>query len=106
MDHRPLKAGGGVMTAVWVITQEGVYRHAIGGVFTTIEQARDAALSHIRAEPDDYHWWGISRYTLDHPTSDLDEFVESYRRKDDEVWWWSFPGVPSEASDAVKVVGE
>lgn len=43
----------------YVISQEGVYRHGIGGVYTSFEVAKEQARQACIAEPDDYHQWAV-----------------------------------------------
>jgi hypothetical protein len=65
--------------AVYVVIQSGVYRHGIGGVFSTEQLARAAAIQLLAKEPDKYHSYEIVRCELDtvakfnrsHPEDDV-----------------------------------
>lgn len=43
----------------YVISQEGNYRHGLGGVYTSFEVAKEQARRACIAEPDDYHQWAV-----------------------------------------------
>jgi len=51
--------------AVYIVTQEGNYRHDILGVYSSMSLARAAAVKAIDAETDDYHDYEISRAKID-----------------------------------------
>lgn len=53
---------------VYLVFKTGVYRHECGGVFSTLERAREAAQKFLDGEPDAYHDYEISKFTLDVPT--------------------------------------
>jgi len=48
---------------VFVVVQEGVYRHDIHGPFTTFAEAVTMANEIARADNDNYHWYRV--YKLD-----------------------------------------
>lgn len=54
---------------VYCVFREGVYRHECGGVFTTLELAKEAAIGLIRQESDDYHTYGVVPFNLDEITA-------------------------------------
>lgn len=41
----------------YALFREGVYRHECGGIFTDLDQARDAIKILRAKEPDNYHTW-------------------------------------------------
>lgn len=57
------------MTTVFAVFKKGVYRHECGGIFTTFELAKGAAITLLRGECDDYHNYEIIYFNLDESTS-------------------------------------
>ena len=56
------------MTTVFAVFKNGVYRHECGGIFTTFELAKSAALALLRGERDDYHTYDVIYFSLDEQT--------------------------------------
>jgi hypothetical protein len=56
---------------VYVVVQEGVYRHAIHGVFSTLEKAKECAYISCKDDKDDYHTYDIYKGVLDQKVEDL-----------------------------------
>jgi hypothetical protein len=50
---------------MYIVYQQGVYRHAILGVFTTIELAKKSALLGALDEYDGYHDFVIAKVSVD-----------------------------------------
>jgi hypothetical protein len=50
---------------MYVVFQEGVYRHACGGVFSSLELAQRSADALKAHEPDNYHQWTVVPFELD-----------------------------------------
>ena len=50
---------------VFVVTREGIYRHEIVGVLSTLPSAKKLALSTFRAEKDRYHSVHVLERDLD-----------------------------------------
>lgn len=44
---------------MFVVTREGVYRHEIGGVFSTLDAAINASIDYLKAERDGYHYYAV-----------------------------------------------
>lgn len=68
---------------VFIVTQEGVYRHNIAGVYLGEQSARAAAEAAIRAEPDDYHSFHVTRMVVGEPGEHL---VCKFTREDEKRW--------------------
>jgi hypothetical protein len=75
----------------YLITQEGVYRHGIGGVYTSFGVAKEQARQACIAEPDDYHQWAVVAVPFNMPyrkpagrdgTMGLERVVGKWHRKD------------------------
>lgn len=49
---------------MFVVTREGVGRHEIVGVFTTLKKAESAAIEAVQAEPDNYHRFCVIQLTI------------------------------------------
>jgi len=60
------------MTTVYLVIQQGVYRHDIRGVYTGKDRAIKAAERSAAEDRDDYHAYEV------HET-DLDQYVEDVR---------------------------
>ena len=65
---------------LYIVTQEGVYRHSIMGVYNSLDAARQRAIQSILAERDDYHDMSICTINLN--GSDADQEIERYKRSD------------------------
>ena len=57
---------------VYAIFKEGVYRHECGGIFSTLELAKESALVLLSGENDDYHTYSILTFELNAQTTQLD----------------------------------
>lgn len=57
---------------IFIVVRTGVYRHEIGGVFTTLVAAHDEALRLMLSEPDAHHEYEILAQRLDMPTQSGD----------------------------------
>ena len=53
---------------VFAVFKVAVYRHECGGIFSTLDAARAAALSQIIGECDDHHSYAIVPFEIDCPT--------------------------------------
>ena len=62
---------------VYAIFKEGVYRHECGGIFSTLEKAKDAAKSLISGEDDDYHTYKVLAFDLDVCTPQISKETET-----------------------------
>jgi hypothetical protein len=58
----------GEVVRVYVVIRTAVYRHQIGGVFSTEENALETARALIATEPDDHHDYEILEFLLDTPS--------------------------------------
>jgi hypothetical protein len=58
----------GQVVKLYVVIRTAVYRHEIGGVFSTEESAIKAANALIATEPDDHHDYEIVEFVLDSPS--------------------------------------
>jgi len=68
------------MTPVfYVVFQEGVYRHACVGVFSTIDVAVDAATKAMKAERDDYHHYEVVPFVLNSAEEEKSAVMEISR---------------------------
>lgn len=54
------------MTEVFIVFQQGVYRHACGGAFSTSEAAILRIEELIAADRDSYHSYEVVPFILDH----------------------------------------
>lgn len=67
---------------IYVIVQDGVYRHEVGGAFTTLEAAIKGAHAMKDQERDEYHDWIV----LEGPGLDVAErMAEVYRTPKNEA---------------------
>jgi len=57
---------------VYLVVQQGVYRHDIRGVYTTAEAATVAARRAAAEDRDDYHDYTVYETTLDQYVEDVD----------------------------------
>ena len=51
-------------TELFVVTRQGVYRHEIGGIFDTLEQAFEWGRLRLIEETDNYHHYEVRKRTL------------------------------------------
>ena len=58
-----------MITEVYVVTMEGVYRHNIMGVFQELEFAKNVAINAIKEEKDDYHCFEVREFDVGVPTN-------------------------------------
>lgn len=70
---------------IYLVVQQGVYRHDIRGVYTSSDKARKAARRAATEDKDSYHEYDVYEATPD-------EYVEDVR---------SVPGVPSVSKDTL-----
>ena len=71
---------------IFAVFKEGAYRHECGGIFSTLDKAKDAALVLITNEPDHHHTYAIVPFDLDVRTpqqsdtdANTDTDTESYK---------------------------
>ena len=72
---------------LYAIVEIGVYRHSIGGIFSTLDRAMEEARTRVFAEEDRYHSWQVVEFELDKPVYDgvtLKE-VEGFRRDKNKI---------------------
>ena len=50
---------------LFVVLRQAVYLHECGGVFSSLEQARDAAMEQARSELDGHHYYAVVPFVLD-----------------------------------------
>lgn len=81
---------------VFVVFKVAVYRHECGGVFTTFEDARTAALTLIAGERDDHHQYEVVPFELDAATT---QTRKENRSGNVGKWYWS--GGDLEEADAL-----
>lgn len=55
---------------IWVVIRCGVYRHEIGGVFSTLDAAKAAAEELQADEPDSWHYYEVLETELDRTARD------------------------------------
>ena len=55
------------MKYVFIVTQQGIYRHAIVGAYVNQQDACDAAVVAIKAEKDNYHHFDVRKFELNAP---------------------------------------
>ena len=60
---------------VYVITREGIYRHEILGVFTSLEEAVEIAEKEIMVEKDGYHDIHINSCDTDELIQDVSQLL-------------------------------
>jgi hypothetical protein len=53
------------MTTAFLVIQNGVYRHGIGGIFSTVEAAKAAADACAGLDHDAYHNYEVIPFQLD-----------------------------------------
>jgi hypothetical protein len=69
-EFAPASPGAKVFTVI----QQGVYRHTIGGVFSTLEAAIVAADDIAAQDRDDHHDYEVHAWTMDeHPAIEHDD---------------------------------
>jgi hypothetical protein len=66
---------------VYLVIQEGIYRHDIRGVFSSLEAARERARQCAAEDCDDYHAYVVSSMRLDEGAEDSSEPIASYAQK-------------------------
>lgn len=71
---------------VYAVFKEGSYRHECGGIFTSLDAAKAAALKLITSEPDDHHEYEVIPFELDvAATQNVYGARRSYLSEDDPV---------------------
>jgi len=63
---------------VYTVTKEGVYRHEILGIFSTLAEAKKAANSNAEIDNDNYHTYDVTRFKLGKIYYDKNERRETY----------------------------
>ena len=63
-------AGRAEFALLYAIIEEGVYRHDVGGVFSSLEQAAAEAKVKVLAEKDHYHDWLVLEFKVDQSVDD------------------------------------
>ena len=58
---------------IYLVIQEGVYRHDVRGVYSTLEKATDAAEKAAAEDDDSYHEYVVCETELDTYVEDVDE---------------------------------
>ena len=53
---------------LFVVFRTAVYRHECGGVFSSLDAAKDCAMKLLQWEPDNHHHYEIVSFVLDEPT--------------------------------------
>lgn len=66
---------------MYVITQEGVYRHAVRGVYDDLDLACKKAEEMIGHEEDNYHKYRVSSIFLNTPVNDINCVFEYSKDK-------------------------
>ena len=69
---------------VFIVHREGVYRHEVVGVYTDAEVAKQAAITAIKSEGDDYHDFSVIRCPLNTYLDNDGELIVRYTRKSKE----------------------
>lgn len=69
-----------VDSVVWLVIQQGVYRHDIRGVYSTQELAIRAAKKAAREDRDSYHEYIVHEALLDQYVADTRETEPTYRK--------------------------
>ncbi len=74
--------------SLFVVTQEGVYRHRIVGIFRRFDKAMEAAVKEVREEHDHYHNSQICHMEVDDSSATNEhQLVEvSWVGDDDKMW--------------------
>jgi len=57
---------------MYIVYAQGVYRHTINGVFSTLELAKKAALKEALKEYDGYHHFVVAEAKLDEYVDDIE----------------------------------
>jgi hypothetical protein len=82
---------------IYVVTEEGVYRHRILGVFDSQQAAEDRAVMFAAAQ-DDYHDYQVSSCELNAPITDVEKICV-YRRPNRREPPKRFPLLPQNGAD-------
>ena len=61
---------------IWIVTTEGVYRHAIRGVYANEDDAMMRAEECARAETDKYHAFAVGTCELGDAIQDIEQVAE------------------------------
>jgi hypothetical protein len=69
------------ISTIWVVFQEGVYRHLCGGIFTTKSKAEAAALKLASQDRDSYHEWHVVPFEIDVMVTDEKDSVFECNKK-------------------------
>lgn len=64
---------------LFVVTEEGVYRHRILGVYVDFEKAIERAKEFALSSVDDYHSYDVSKCESDEDIDDVDRLATIYR---------------------------
>jgi hypothetical protein len=64
---------------LFAVFQEGVYRHSCGGIYDSLERAKDAANQIAASDRDDYHDYEVVPFTLN--TNDEGDAVYRIKRR-------------------------
>ena len=81
---------------VYVVSKEAVYRHEMGGVFSTLEKAKEAAQAIAEGESDDHHEIVVVPFTLDEriPHAPLGDYAFATLDEPDHIF--GVRGAPGE----------
>ena len=60
------------MNTVYIVIQNGVYRHKVGGAYTNVEDAEDRA-KELASISDGYHFYSVEELQLDVSCDDCEE---------------------------------
>lgn len=69
------------MNMVYLVVQEGVYRHDIRGVYSSVELAEKAARRAAAEDSDSYHCYSVYASKLDEYAEDVAETAVVPQRK-------------------------
>lgn len=75
---------------VFIVTQEGKYRHNILGVYTEERSARKRALQCAKLEVDGYHDYQVSTAIINGPCDDVNHTGHYIYNQKDKTWEWIF----------------
>ncbi len=81
---------------IYIVIQEGIYRHDVKGIFTSLEQAKSRAVECGEDQEDDgYHTYCVCPAEIDTPIDDVKTMAE-YEGKRKHTWKRASTGIGSE----------
>lgn len=73
------------MNKVYAVFKEGVYRHECGGIFSTLEKAKKAAIYYYDNDIDHHHSYDVIGFNIDEMQSVTGEYESNIDIYEPEV---------------------